>query len=199
LFSPHWDKITVKSVVNPALKPLEGKTVAEIARMQGKDGLDVFFDLPIEDNLELEYLQVRADIPPELLDDPRTMIGVSDAGAHVDQLCSAGYSTDLIGTWVREKQVLSLERAVKRMTSEPADFFGMKDRGRLLPGLGADIVVFDYNEIQAGRREMVNDLPGGGRRLIVRAKGISSTIVNGQLLYEDGKHTGVLPGRVLRS
>jgi N-acyl-D-aspartate/D-glutamate deacylase len=187
-------------VSKPKLKPLEGRTVAEIARERGHDPLDVFFDLPIEDNLELRYVAERADIPHELLDDPRTMIGISDGGAHVDQLCDAGYCTDLIGTWVRDKQVLGLERAIKRITSEPADFFGMSDRGRLTPGLAADIVTFVYDTIgSADRPELIHDLPGGGRRLVVRARGITSTIVNGQILYENEKHSGILPGRVLRS
>jgi N-acyl-D-amino-acid deacylase len=200
LFTPDWTRITVNRVGNPQLKALEGRTVAEIARERSQDPLDVFFDLPIEDKLELRYVAERADIPSELLDDPRTMIGISDGGAHVDQLCDAGYCTDLIGTWVRDKQVLGLERAIKRITSEPADFFGMSDRGRLLPGLAADIVTFDYNTIgSAERPELIHDLPGGGRRLVVRARGITSTIVNGQILYENEKHSGILPGRVLRS
>lgn len=200
LFTPDWTRIAVNRVSNPRLKALEGRTVAEIARERGQDPLHIFFDLPIEDKLELRYVAERADIPPELLDDSRTMIGISDGGAHVDQLCDAGYCTDLIGTWVRDKQVLGLERAIKRITSEPADFFGMSDRGRLIPGLAADIVTFDYNTIgSAERPELIHDLPGGGRRLVVRARGMTSTIVNGQILYENEKHTGILPGRVLRS
>jgi N-acyl-D-aspartate/D-glutamate deacylase len=200
LFSPDWQGMTVYTVSNPAMKHLEGKTVADIAAERGKDGLDVFFDLALEDNLELRYITIRADIPNELLDDPRTMLGISDGGAHVDQLCSAGYCTDLIGTFVRDRQVLSLERAIKRITSDPAAFFGMNDRGRLAPGLAADIVLFDYNKIaSAGRPEMLNDLPGGGKRLVVRAQGINYTIVNGEILYDNEKHTGRLPGRALRS
>jgi N-acyl-D-aspartate/D-glutamate deacylase len=200
LFTPEWTRITVNRVSSPKLKALEGRTVAEIAHARSHDPLDVFFDLSIEDNLELRYVAERADIPHELLDDPRTMIGISDGGAHVDQLCDAGYCTDLIGAWVRDKQVLGLERAIKRITSEPADFFGMSDRGRLTPGLAADIVTFVYATIgSADRPELIHDLPGGGRRLVVRARGITSTIVNGQILYENEKHSGILPGRVLRS
>jgi N-acyl-D-aspartate/D-glutamate deacylase len=95
LFTPDWQRITVNLAVNPTLKLLEGRTVAEIANERCQDGLDVFFDLAIEDNLELRYIAMRADIPAALLDDPRTMIGISDGGAHVDQLCDAGYCTDL--------------------------------------------------------------------------------------------------------
>ncbi len=120
--------------------------------------------------------------------------------AHVDQLCDAGYCTDLIGTFVRDKQVLSLERAIQRITSEPANFFGIKDRGRLAMGLAADLVLFDYDKIASSERpEILHDLPGGGRRLVVRAHGINYTIVNGEILYDNEKHTGRLSGRVLRS
>jgi N-acyl-D-aspartate/D-glutamate deacylase len=140
------------------------------------------------------------DLIPELINDPRTMVGLSDGGAHVDMLCDTGYCTYLLGTWVREKEVMSLEYAVQRLTSEPANFFGLRDRGRLSVGAAADIVLFDYNTVGSGRRpEMRYDLPGSGRRLVMPARGIHSTIVNGVVLYDQQKHTGALPGQVLRS
>jgi N-acyl-D-aspartate/D-glutamate deacylase len=139
------------------------------------------------------------EVPTELLTDSRVLIGESDGGAHVADFCTAGYTSDLIGKWVRERQMLSLERAIQRTTSEPADFFGIRDRGRLTPGFAADIVIFDYNQISCSARESVDDLPGGGRRFVVRSKGIEYTIVNGQVLYQGGAHTGALPGQVLRS
>lgn len=200
LFSPDWPRITVNYAAREAFRSLVGKTVAEIAREQGKDGLDVFFDLALADDLELRYVAVRADIPDELLDDPRTLIGLSDGGAHVDQVCGAGYTTDLLGRFVREKQVMSLERAIQRLTSEPADLFGIRDRGRLMPGLAADLAIFDFATVGAAERpEMVYDLPGGGRRLVVRPRGMAWTIVNGRVLYEGDRHSGDLPGKVLRS
>jgi N-acyl-D-amino-acid deacylase len=204
IFSGRWERLEVKEVNNPAMKALEGKTVAEIARMRGKDGLDTFLDLGIEDELKIEYTIVlfnaNDDLIPALITDPRTMIGLSDGGAHVDMLCDAGYCTYLLGTWVREKQALSLEYAVQRLTSEPADFFGVRDRGHLAVGMAADMVVFDYNTVGSGRRpEMHYDLPGNGRRLLMPAQGIQSTIVNGVVLYNQQQHTGALPGQVLRS
>src|SRR5271168_4611466 len=106
----------------------------------------------------------------------------------------------LLGTWVRERQALTLETAIKRITSEPADFFGIKDRGRLRVGLPADVAIFDEHRIGSAKRaRMQNDLPGGGRRLVMPAEGIEYTIVNGDVLYEHGYHSGYLPGRVLRS
>ncbi len=204
IFSGRWERLEVKEVSNPAMKSLEGKNVAEIAKTRGKDGLDTFLDLGLEDNLNIEYTIVmfngNDDLIPELINDPRTMVGLSDGGAHVDMLCDAGYCTYLLGTWVRDKEVMSLEYGVQRLTSEPANFFGMRDRGRLAVGAAADIVLFDYNTVGSGRRpEMRYDLPGSGRRLVMPARGIHSTIVNGVVLYDQQKHTGALPGQVLRS
>ncbi len=138
VFNGKWERLEVKEVANPAFRPLLGKTVAEIARERGCDGVDAFLDLALEDNLGMEFTMelFNADESriPELITDSRVMVGLSDGGAHVDMLCDAGYCTYLLGRWVREKQVMTIEQAVKRITSEPADFFGLKTRGRLLPG-----------------------------------------------------------------
>ena len=204
VFNGKWERLDVKEVFNPAMKPLEGKNVAEVAKQRGKDGVDTFLDLALEDNLRIQFtmalFNADEDRIPELINDSRVMVGLSDGGAHVDMLCDAGYCTYLLGTWVRDRQVMSLERAIKRLTSEPADFFGIKNRGRLLPGMAADVVVFDYNTIGSARRgEMRNDLPGGGRRIVMPSRGIEHVIVNGQALYHEGKAGETLPGQVLRS
>jgi N-acyl-D-aspartate/D-glutamate deacylase len=199
-----WGRLVVKEVTNPALKSCEGKTVAQVAADRGKDALDTFFDLSIEDDINTQYtmelFNATEERIPELITDSRTMIGLSDGGAHVDMLCDAGYCTYLIGTWVRDKSAMTLQHAVKRITSEPANFFGIKDRGTLAVGKAADVTIFDLNTIGSGKRaEMRYDLPGGGRRLVMPAKGVNYTLVNGQVLLEDGKHTGALPGQVLRA
>jgi N-acyl-D-amino-acid deacylase len=204
VFNGKWERLEVKEVSNPAMKPLEGKTVAEIAKQRGKDGVDTFLDLALEDDLQIQFtmalFNANEERIPELINDSRVMVGLSDGGAHVDMLCDAGYCTYLLGTWVRDKQAMSLERAIKRLTSEPADFFGIKNRGRLLAGMAADIVVFDHNTVGSARRgEMRNDLPGGGRRIVMTAQGIEHVVVNGQTLYDDGKLGNTLPGQVLRS
>jgi len=152
----------------------------------------------------VDYMIPLLDIDEERVvrkfSDPRTLIGISDGGAHVDMLCNAGYPSYLLGTFVREKQALSLEHAVKRITSEPAQFFGIADRGILRPGLEADITIFDFNTIGSPERpEIRHDLPGGGRRLVTQAEGITYTLVNGQVLYEGQRHTGIMPGQVLRA
>jgi N-acyl-D-aspartate/D-glutamate deacylase len=183
---------------------LEWRTVAEAARQRGSEPLDAFFDLAIEDDLNLGFMMPLLDINEERVarkfSDPRTMIGISDGGAHVDMLCNAGYPTYLIGTFVREHRALSLEYAVKRITSEPAAFFGLSDRGVLKPGMAADIAIFDYDKIDCPERPEIRfDLPGGGRRLVTEARGVKYTIVNGSILLEDGNPSGALPCHVLRS
>jgi N-acyl-D-aspartate/D-glutamate deacylase len=204
VFSGKWERLEVKEVSNPALQPLIGKSVAQVAQERGKDGVDTFLDLALEDDLNLEYamelFNASEERIPELIRDSRTMVGLSDGGAHVDMLCDAGYCSYLLGTWVRDKQVMTLEHAIKRITSEPADYFGINNRGRLLPGMAADVVVFDFNTIGSNKRgEMRNDLPGGGRRLVMPARGVEQVIVNGRVLYDEGKASEALPGQVLRS
>jgi len=196
--------IEVQEVGNPALKRYEGKSLADVALERGTDAIDALLDLAIEDDLQVNFVLplLNADESkiPQLICDPRTMIGLSDGGAHVDMLCDAGYCTYLIGTWARDKSAMTLEHAVKRITSEPADFFNLRGRGRLAVGNPADVAVFDYGTIGSPKRgEIRNDLPGGGRRLVVPARGVLHTIVNGTVVYEDAKYTGAKPGTVLRS
>jgi N-acyl-D-aspartate/D-glutamate deacylase len=204
IFSGRWERLEVKEVSNPAMKSLEGKNVAQVAKERGKDGLDTFLDLALEDDLKIQYTIVlfnaNEDLIPELITDPRALIGLSDGGAHVDMLCDAGYCTYLLGTWVRDKQVMTLERAVQRLTAEPARFFSIHGRGQLSVGMAADLAIFDYHTVGSAKRpEMRYDLPGGGRRLVMPAHGVQYTIVNGEVLYAEQKHTGALPGQVLRS
>ena len=204
VFTGKWERAIVHEAGRPDMQALIGKSVAEIAEQRGRDGLDTFLDLCIEDDLQLQYtyelFNADEDRIPELITHDQTMVGLSDGGAHVDMLCDAGYCTYLIGTWVRDRQAMTLEHAVKRITSEPAAFYGMTTRGTIAPGLAADFAIFDYDTIGSARRgEMRSDLPGGGRRLVMPAQGVQYTIVNGEVLFEDGTHTGAMPGRVLRS
>lgn len=204
VFTGKWERAIVHEAGRPDTQALIGKSVAEIAEQRGRDGLDTFLDLCIEDDLQLQYtyelFNADEDRIPELITHDQTMVGLSDGGAHVDMLCDAGYCTYLIGTWVRDRQAMTLEHAVKRITSEPATFYGMTTRGTIAPGLAADFAIFDYDTIGSARRgEMRSDLPGGGRRLVMPAQGVQYTIVNGEVLFEDGTHTGAMPGRVLRS
>lgn len=202
-FSGNWQRISVHEVRNPRMKPLEGRTVADIARERGKDGVDTFLDLTLEDDLDIEFVlaQFNTAVPrlQELLVDPHVLIALGDGGAHVDMLCDAGYPTYLLGTWVRERQAMPLERAVERLTAQPADLFGIKDRGRLKPGYAADITIFDPATIGSSNRgERRFDLPGGAKRMVMPSRGVQYTIVNGVVTYADGAMTGATAGGVLR-
>ena len=203
VFNGDWRRITLAAVSNPALRRHEGRTVAAIAEEFGKDGVDTFLDLTLEDDLQLEFLfaayNFNDERMPELLSNMDTIIGLSDGGAHVDLMCDAAYPTNLLGKWVRDKGVLTLEQAVQRLTTQPADFLGLKDRGRLAPGACADIVVFDLATVGPGQREKRFDLPSGGKRIVVDSVGIDHTIVNGIEVFSGGRLTGARPGTVLRS
>jgi N-acyl-D-aspartate/D-glutamate deacylase len=197
-----WARITVHEMKSN--KHLEGKTVAEIARERGVDGVDALLDVTLEDDLENEFTvqswNTRVDRMAELFSDKSVLLGLGDGGAHLDMLCDSGYPTYVLGTWVRERQVLTLEEAVRRMTSDPADFYGIKDRGRIAPGMAADLVIFDPKTVgMAGRAERLHDLPGGGKRMVKRSSGVEYTLVNGEVLWERGKLTGAAAGKVLRS
>ncbi len=203
-FTNQAQHLIVHKAADPALVKYENMTIGEVAKEWGCDPLDAFFDFGLKDNIETQFVAPRANNDkariPELISDPRTMIGLSDAGAHVDMVYEAGYTTYILGTWVREKKAMELEYAIKRMTSEPADFFGLKDRGRLVVGAAADIVIFDEQKINSAERpQPISDLPAGGTRLHSGAEGISHVIVNGRTVFRDNQHTGELPGVVLRS
>jgi N-acyl-D-amino-acid deacylase len=202
LASNSFAGIEIWDAGTPALKRFAKTPLVQLAKTQGKDPVDCFFDLAIEDRLQTEFvLEIYYEDGVErLMTDPRTVIGVSDAGAHVDMVCDAGYCTFLLGNWVREKRALSLERAVARLTSEIADLWGIKERGRLAAGAAADLVIFDPNTIGSeARGEMRHDLPGGARRRVVEAQGIVYSIVNGRVILKEGKFTDDLAGQVLRS
>jgi N-acyl-D-amino-acid deacylase len=200
----NWARIAVHEVKNPRLKHLEGRSVAEIAAERGKDGVDTFLDITLEDDLENEFtmqsFNTREDRMAEILSNKDMLLGLGDGGAHLDMLCDSSYPTYVLGTWVREKKVLTLEEAVRRMTSDPADFFGIQDRGRIKPGFAADLVLFDPATIGSDARlERLHDLPGGGKRMVKRSRGIHMTLVNGEVTWENGKLAGAAAGKVLRS
>lgn len=203
IFRGQWRRITVRDAAGAATLALAGQSIAEIAEGRGKDPADTILDIALADGLETLFDFPVMNQDPEgvkpLVTDPRFLIGLSDGGAHVDQLCDAGYATYLLGKWVRERQALTLEEGVRRLTSEVAAFFGIRDRGVVAPGKAADLVLFDPDTVDDVPPEYVRDLPGGGKRLVARARGVHATIVNGRVLYQHDVHTGVWPGTVLRS
>ena len=203
-FSSDWTRLELQQLNDPALGGLVGRTVADIAAERGADGLDTFLDIALEDDLGARFLytisNIDLDVVARLINDPRTLIGASDGGAHVDQICDVGYATWLLGTWVRERKAMSLEYAVQRLTGDPARVFGIAERGRIAAGLKADIAVFDPATVGSDRlARAVFDLPGGARRLVSDARGIAATVVNGQLLMRGGEAGPTRAGAQLRA
>ncbi len=178
------------------------RSVAEVAREWGRPPAEVMIELALDKDLGLFFLQPVAnenqDYALELMRHPRTVTTFSDSGAHVSQLMDASLQTHVLAHWVRAKQAFTLEQAVRMLTFVPATLWGFADRGLIREGLAADLVVFDPDTIAAEMPTVVDDLPAGARRLIQRTRGVGATIVNGEILLRDGKHTGALPGQLLR-
>jgi N-acyl-D-aspartate/D-glutamate deacylase len=198
-----YDYMWVEEPVLEKNKGLKGKSIRELATAQGKGIIDAFMDLVVEENLDTVFLQGENNVDKEamakILNYPKAIIGLSDGGAHVQFHGGYGYSTRLLGHWVREHGIMSLEQAVRRLTFESASTFGIFDRGLLHPGMAADITIFDPDTVGPLPEDVVHDFPAGGWRIRELAAGIHYTIVNGQVLLENGKHTGALPGHVLRN
>jgi N-acyl-D-aspartate/D-glutamate deacylase len=178
------------------------RTVAEVARERGQHPAETMIDLALEKNMDMFFLQPVAnedqDYALEIMRHPRTVTTFSDSGAHVSQIMDASLQTHLLGHWVRQKGAFTLEQAVRMLTLVPATLWGFADRGLVREGFAADLVVFDPETIAPEMPEVAHDLPAGARRLVQRARGIAATVVNGEVLLRDGKHTGALPGQLLR-
>ncbi len=198
-----YDKVWVEKTVLAKNEKWRGKTVRELAEAQGKGIIDAFMDLVVEENLDTVFLRgvlgFDKEISSKILNYPHAYIGLSDGGAHVQFQSGVGYSSRLLGYWVREQGIMSLEHAVRRLTFENASVFGIYDRGLLRPGLAADIAIFDPETVNPLPEDVVHDFPAGAWRMRQLATGMHYTIVNGQVLIENGRPTGALPGRVLRN
>ncbi len=202
-FTRRWD---LQFVHQPALaknQGLKGKSVAQMAEEQGKDVLDAFLDLILEEDLETEFerREVNSDevAMKALLTSPYLVIGQSDGGAHVVFRTDYSYCTYLLSHWVRDRGIMSLEDAIRKLTFVPATLFGLFDRGLVRPGMAADLMVFDPGTVGPLEQGEAPDLPGGATRRTQLAQGIEWTVVNGRILLERGKHTGAYPGMVARS
>jgi N-acyl-D-amino-acid deacylase len=195
-FLGRWDVITVTKPARERNEGLRGKTIEDVARMQRKHAVDALLDLALDEALETEF---DPEAVAEIIRSPYVVVGLSDGGAHVVYDIGCGYSTGMIAKYVRDMGVLTLEEAVRKLTSHSAEVFGIIDRGLVKEGLAADLVVFDPGTIGPREPVKVNDFPGGSPRLTQLADGIKYTIVNGQVALEDNRPTGALAGRVLRN
>lgn len=198
----RWDLLYVARVALPENRAYLERSIAHIAREISKDPLDAFLDLALEEDLKTLFY-FRSDVGTEAmaqtLTDPFVLPGLSDGGAHVTRRCDSHFSTFLLSFWVREQQALSLEEAVRKLTFMGATAFGLHDRGLIRPGMAGDLTVFDPESVSAGELDEVADYPGDAVRMRRPASGIAYTIVNGEVLIEQGDHTGEYPGRLLRS
>jgi N-acyl-D-aspartate/D-glutamate deacylase len=203
--SQDFDNMTVGSVGSEALKGLEGRVLGDIARERGISALDVFLDIAVEDRLltcfqtppagdDEESWKERA----EHWHDPRALVGASDAGAHLDMLATFGFFTDFVGPTVRERNLLSLEDAVHKITDAPARFYQLAGRGRLEPGYWGDVVVFDPDTVATGDITLRQDLPNDEYRLFAEGVGIAHVLVNGVEIVDQGKLTGATPGAIIK-
>jgi N-acyl-D-amino-acid deacylase len=201
-FNRRWDLVQVFMAHHERNRELEGKSVEQIAREQGKSTIDAFLDLSLDEDLEIQFICVdRNDDPKaqrEILGSRYTVIGTSDGGARPHSADRQEYSTHLLGHWVREQQIMPLEEAVYRLTGKTALMHDLAERGFIAPGKIADITIFDPDTIAPKPRRPVNDLPGGGVQVERGAVGISHVIVNGSVAAKDGELTGTLSGEIVR-
>lgn len=201
-----WGGYEITEVFSEENRRFEGRLIADIARELGTDPFDTLLDICLRDGLRTYF---RQPIPPqsqadwearaEVCRDRRVLIGGSDAGAHLDQIGTHKYATDVLATLVRTHGVLGLEEAVALLTSAPAEAYGLRERGRIAPGCAADIVVFDPQTVCSAPLRTRFDLPGGAGRLYAEAVGVDHVLVNGTPIASGGEFTGETPGRVLRA
>ena len=186
--SPRWE--TCELSESARFPELEGRRVDDLARERGSSPLDVICEVALEEDLQTRFRIYIAndDVGPvrDLLTHEQVALGLSDAGAHVGQLCDAPLPTDLLGTWVRDREAMPLERAIRKLTGEPADLFGFVGRGYVREGAWADVCVFDPATIAPGPIRRVRDFPAGGERLTAEEPvGIRHVLVNGTPIRRD--------------
>ncbi len=196
----------------PDYEPAAEMSIAARAQREGKTPEELTYDILLErDGTEFiyapismpltDYTQRNLDFIGELLGDPDTRLSLSDGGAHCGLVCDASAPTFLLTHWVRDRKRgarLPLEKAVKLQTRDTAEFYGLMDRGLIAPGLKADLNVIDFENLHLYAPEMIFDLPAGGRRLVQRVDGYKHTIVSGEVIFEDGRPTGAMPGKIVR-
>jgi N-acyl-D-amino-acid deacylase len=204
LFNGEWDKVWVVEAASEAHRRLENRSVADIAREAGADPLDTLLDLALAEDLATSFsatlLNSDEDAVGRMLKHPHGMVSLSDAGAHLTFFNDAGFGLHLLGRWVRERGVLTLQEAVRKLTSDAAEVFGIPGRGRLEAGYAADLMLFDPATVSRGAKQRRFDLPGGAPRLVTPAIGVHGVWVNGKRVADEAGSIPVSPraGTLLR-
>jgi N-acyl-D-aspartate/D-glutamate deacylase len=199
-----WDILEVEATRDPAHAAWVGQSAEALARSRGGTPLDAFLDCSLEEDLQTQWQTRLSDMALSFIrhvvragiDEPIVMAGSSDGGAHLASFVGADYTTRLLTEWVPEP--LTFEQAVWRLTGMPATVHALQDRGFIREGAWADLLVIDRAKLHAGSARLARDFPAGTERYVTDAEGYTAVIVNGQVLLEDGRHTGALPGHVLR-
>jgi N-acyl-D-amino-acid deacylase len=200
IFQGNWERVVIAAARDATLID---RNMAQIAKERGKDPLDAMLDLGLEENLETaflgRFLNAGDDGVARLLKHPAGVIALSDAGAHLIYMCDAGFGLHFLGHWVRERGDFDLAEGTRRLTSHQADLYGIPDRGRIVPGAWADLLLFDPKTVGIGPAERIPDLPGGGRRTLRRPKGVHGVFVNGTRVFDGSDYTRLArgPGQVL--
>ena len=201
-----WDRYVIGDTFSAANEGLSGRIVGELAEERGQDAFDTLVEIVTADDFRTVLWPMPTDNDDEswrmrqqVWDDPRVMLGGSDAGAHLDRMCGTSYTTRLLADCLRGRKLATVERAVQMITQAPAELFGLVDRGTIAPGNHADLVVFDPATVGAENARLVEDLPGGSARLTAGAEGIVRVYVSGVATVVDNSATGATPGKVLRS
>ncbi|MGA4539962.1 N-acyl-D-amino-acid deacylase family protein [Uniformispora flossi] len=201
-----FGRYVIGDTYSDANKGLSGRKVADIAAERGQEDFEALVEICAADDLRTvlwpmptDNDQASWDLRQEVWESEHVILGGSDAGAHLDRMCGATYTTRFLGDTLRGRKLVSLERAVQMLTSDPAKLFGLKERGRITEGFHADLVLFDPETVNSANARMVNDLPGDSARLTSESEGIVSVRVNGVETVRNGQVTGALAGSVLRS
>ena len=194
---PDWDYVFVMDDM-----VYDKASLGEIGRQRNVSPVELMIDLSLEKDLKLFFRTPLAnedqDHVLEMIKHPRSVVTFSDSGAHVSQIMDSSLQTHLLSYWVREKEALTLEEAIRQVTYNTATVWGLHDRGLLREGMKADVVVLDPDTVGPSMPELVHDLPAGARRLKQTASGIMHTIVNGEILLTENEHSGATPGQLLR-
>jgi N-acyl-D-amino-acid deacylase len=204
MFNGEWQKMFVTQVKDPANARHEGRSIESLAREAGVHPVDFMLDLALSEDLDTLFtgtlLNSDEDAVGRMINDEHAIVSLSDAGAHLTFLCDAAFGLHLLGHWARDRGTLPLERAVQKLTAEPAQLFGIKDRGRIATGAHADLLLFDPKTVGRGPSERVYDLPAGASRLTTPGLGVQGVWINGRKMADAGGmvKNAPLAGQVLR-